>query len=151
VIDADPASLDAAQRKALLVEVNMQKSETLRAAAAAEFAASAAPVNRVEPAPSAATFDESALIDKIANRVTELVLSRQPRPATTDRDRDRQRRSPPRRTSPHRQGPPQSTRGRDFRRDQTCYYCKAPGHLIRECRKRQRDEERDAYFRSLNR
>ena len=35
VLDADPANLEAAQRKALLVEANMKKNATARAAAAA--------------------------------------------------------------------------------------------------------------------
>ena len=39
VLDADSANLEAAQRKALLVEVNMKKNATARAAAAVELAA----------------------------------------------------------------------------------------------------------------
>ena len=39
VLDADPANLEAAQRKALLVKANIKKNATARAAAAAELAA----------------------------------------------------------------------------------------------------------------
>ena len=121
VLDTDPATLEAAQRKALLVEANMKKNATARAAAAAELAAyTPTPAHIAQTKVVTSATNEDALVERIAERVSEMML-------------DKKEREQP--FAP----PPQSThvqRKTTFREPTTCFHCGRKGHIRSECRTR---------------
>ena len=137
VIDFDPQTLDAAQRRALVVETNLQKSSTVLAAAAAEFAS----VSQVR-APSK-TFDEDELVERVAERVSKILLEHQKPASSRPRSPSPERRDfkrPHSSESRSQMGDRRSDRRISFREPPVCFFCQRRGHIERDCFTKKRSQ-----------